>query len=100
MVDVSGGTVISVQNLNRRTEEWEFTVAPDPNADVEINVPAGRPCEDAVYHPCGNGNRPLSNSLELTVPFLQTQSQSGNSPASDSRSDRLPAAPGRSNSLF
>ena len=81
MVDVSGGTVTSVQNLNRRTEEWEFTVAPDPNADVEINVPANRPCEDNVYHPCGNGNRPLSNSLELTVPFLQTQSQSGNSPA-------------------
>ena len=81
MVEVSGGTVTSVQNLDRRTEEWEFTVAPDPNADVEINVPADRPCEDNVYHPCGNGNRPLSNSLELTVPFLQTQSQSGNSPA-------------------
>ena len=79
MVEVSGGSVTRAQNLDRRTEEWEFTVAPDPNADVEINVPAGRPCEDAVYHPCGNGNRPLSNGLQLTVPFLQTQSQRGNS---------------------
>ena len=79
IVEASGGSVTRAQNLDRRTEEWEFTVAPDPNADVEINVPAGRPCEDAVYHPCGNGNRPLSNGLQLTVPFLQTQSQRGNS---------------------
>ena len=84
MVDVSGGTLTSVQNLNRRTMEWEFTVAPDSNADIVINVPADRPCEDNVYHPCGTGDRPLSNGLELRVPFLQTQAQEGNSPATGS----------------
>ena len=80
MLNVSGGSVTGSQNLDRRTERWEFTIAPHSEGDVEINLPGGRECEYG-HIPCGAGERPLSNSLELTVPFLQTGSQMANSPA-------------------
>ena len=68
MLTVSGGTVTASQNLDRRTERWEFTIAPHSEGDVAINLPGGRECEYG-HIPCGAGERPLSNSLELTVPF-------------------------------
>ena len=80
MLNVSGGSVTGSQNLDRRTERWEFTIAPHSEGDVEINLPGGRECEYG-HIPCGAGERPLSNSLELTVPSLQTGSQMANSPA-------------------
>ena len=82
MLNVSGGSVTGSQNLDRRTERWEFTIAPHSEGDVEINLPGGRECEYG-HIPCGAGERPLSNSLELTVPSLQTGSQMANSPAAD-----------------
>ena len=80
MLNVTGGSVTGSQNLDRRTERWEFTIAPHSEGDVEINLPGGRECEYG-HIPCGAGERPLSNSLELTVSFLQTGSQMANSPA-------------------
>ena len=79
MVEVTSGSITSAGPVDRRTEMWELTAVPDSDAPVEITLSAEQSC--SAWIPCANGERRLSNTVRLVVPFLRSQSQSGNSPA-------------------
>ena len=64
--EVSGGTVTGVSRVDGRSDQWKVVVTPDSNANVQIVLPARRPCSIAGAICTRDGLR-LSNRLELTV---------------------------------
>ena len=64
--EVSGGTVTGVTRVDGRSDQWKVVVTPDSNANVQIVLPARRPCSIAGAICTRDGLR-LSNRLELTV---------------------------------
>ena len=64
---VTGGTVTGARRLvSGKNLRWEIVVSPDSNGDVTITLPATTDC-DAQGAICADGDRKLSNRLELTV---------------------------------
>ena len=65
-LEVSGGTVTGATRVDGRSDQWKVVVTPDSNANVQIVLPARRPCSIAGAICTRDGLR-LSNRLELTV---------------------------------
>ena len=65
-LEVTGGSVTSVERVNGLNRLWEITVAPDPSGDVTIALPAGVACEVAGAI-CTADGRELHNRPEFTV---------------------------------
>ena len=64
---VTGGSVTGARRLvSGKNLRWEIVVSPDSNGDVTITLPATTDC-DAQGAICADGDRKLSNRLELTV---------------------------------
>ncbi len=64
---VTGGSVTGARRLvSGKNLRWEIVVSPDSNGDVTITLPATTDC-DAQGAICADGDRMLSNRLELTV---------------------------------
>ena len=65
---VTGGEVVNVRRLEKGNNvRWEISVTPDGNGTVTIVLPVTTDCEaDGAI--CTQDRRPLSNSLEVTVP--------------------------------
>ena len=64
---VEGGTVVGARRLVKgKNLRWEIVVSPDSNGDVTITLPATTDC-DAQGAICADGDKKLSNRLELTV---------------------------------
>ena len=64
---VEGGTVVGARRLvSGSNSRWEVTVEPDSNADVTVELPVTEDC-DAQGAICADGDKKLSNRLELTV---------------------------------
>ena len=64
---VEGGTVVGARRLVKGSNiGWEIVVEPDSNGDVTITLPATTDC-DAQGAICADGDKKLSNRLELTV---------------------------------
>ena len=64
---VTGGSVTGARRLvSGKNLRWEIVVSPDSNGDVTITLPATTDC-DAQGAICADGDKKLSNRLELTV---------------------------------
>ena len=64
---VEGGKVTGARRLVKGSNiGWEIVVKPDSNGDVTITLPATTDC-DAQGAICADGDKKLSNRLELTV---------------------------------
>ena len=64
---VTGGSVTGARRLvSGKNLRWEISVSPDSNGDVTITLPATTDC-DAQGAICTDGDKKLSNRLELTV---------------------------------
>ena len=64
---VEGGKVTGARRLVKGSNiGWEIVVEPDSNGDVTIVLPATTDC-DAQGAICADGDKKLSNRLELTV---------------------------------
>ena len=64
---VTGGKVTGARRLVKgKNLRWEIVVSPDSNGDVTITLPATTDC-DAQGAICADGDKKLSNRLELTV---------------------------------
>ena len=64
---VEGGKVTGARRLVKGSNiGWEIVVKPDSNGDVTITLPVTTDC-DAQGAVCTNGDKKLSNRLELTV---------------------------------
>ena len=64
---VEGGKVTGARRLVKGSNiGWEIVVSPDSNGDVTITLPATTDC-DAQGAICADGDKKLSNRLELTV---------------------------------
>ena len=64
---VTGGSVTGARRLvSGKNLRWEIVVSPDSNEDVTITLPATTDC-DAQGAICADGDKKLSNRLELTV---------------------------------
>ena len=64
---VEGGKVTGARRLVKgKNLRWEIAVRPDSNGDVTITLPATTDC-DAQGAICADGDKKLSNRLELTV---------------------------------
>ena len=64
---VEGGKVTGARRLIKGSNiGWEIVVSPDSNGDVTITLPATTDC-DAQGAICADGDKKLSNRLELTV---------------------------------
>ncbi len=64
---VEGGKVTGARRLVKGSNiGWEIVVEPDSNGDVTIVLPATTDC-DAQEAICADGDKKLSNRLELTV---------------------------------
>ena len=64
---VEGGKVTGARRLIKGSNiGWEIVVSPDSNGDVTITLPATTDC-DAQGAICTDGDKKLSNRLELTV---------------------------------
>ena len=67
VVTVEGGTVVGARRLVSGSNiRWEISVEPDSNADVTVELPVTEDC-DAQGAICADGDKKLSNRLELTV---------------------------------
>ena len=67
-LEVTGATVTRARRVDRRSDLWEITVAPDSDAEVVVVLPADRACNQAgaICDRAGTGKR-LSNRLEATI---------------------------------
>ena len=64
---MEGGKVTRARRLVKGENlRWEITVRPYSNGDVTITLPATTDC-DAQGAICADGDKKLSNRLELTV---------------------------------
>ena len=64
---VEGGKVTGARRLVKGSNiGWEIVVKPDSNGDVTITLPATTDC-DAQGAICADGDKKLSNRLEITV---------------------------------
>ena len=66
---VTGGRVTGAEQVDGRSDLWQFTIAPNAGADVWVILPATSLCS-AEGSICTAGGKPLFNRSEETVRYV------------------------------
>ena len=74
-LSVDGGTVTRAKRVDGRNDLWDITINPDGDVDVSVTIAARSDCVTAPVI-CAEGDRPLSESASVTIPFVANQAES------------------------